>query len=247
MSDSSPHYASAEKSINKIIATDAPRAPKLSGRKAPGTALPKDFKTRPYTVIVGRGKDVRQSIGNKRVRVLASMRLLEYSLAVEKRAKSAIVNKVLLAVKEAGGNFIKYNQKESRYYEVDDAIAREKIGYVFRDLLSDQYKSSSKSKVAKRNSDLFQRANDKLKRAIAQSFPTKMTTSIRRIPEAVASLEIPPTNAREMDPMPMVFSDESERRPTFPAHAARLCKAFSDILDEQELLNSPIEDAPPNT
>jgi hypothetical protein len=44
--------------------------------------------------------------------------------------------------------------KNGQWYAVDDLTAREKVGYVFRDLLSDQYRSSSKSKVARRLSEL---------------------------------------------------------------------------------------------
>ena len=41
-------------------------------------------------------------------------------------------------------------QTKGRWYEVAENVAREKISYVFRDLLADRYESSSTSKVAKR-------------------------------------------------------------------------------------------------
>jgi hypothetical protein len=40
-----------------------------------------------------------------------------------------------------GGVFVKYG-KDGRWYEVNDAVAREKVGYTFRDLLSDRESSS---------------------------------------------------------------------------------------------------------
>ena len=45
---------------------------------------------------------------------------------------------------------MRQGKEDGRWYEVDDSVAREKVGYVFRDLLADRYESSSKSKVAKK-------------------------------------------------------------------------------------------------
>jgi hypothetical protein len=44
------------------------------------------------------------------------------------------------------------HSKIGRWYKQDNVVRREKVDYVFRDLLADQYKSSSKSKVARRRS-----------------------------------------------------------------------------------------------
>merc|ERR1719281_327531 len=46
--------------------------------------------------------------------------------------------------------FVRKSKDDGRWYQVDDSVAREKVGYVFRDLLADRYESSSKSKVAKK-------------------------------------------------------------------------------------------------
>merc|ERR1712188_289818 len=46
--------------------------------------------------------------------------------------------------------FVRKSKENGRWYEVDDGVAREKVGYVFRDLLADRDESSSKSKVAKK-------------------------------------------------------------------------------------------------
>jgi hypothetical protein len=67
-----------------------------------------------------------------------------------KTAKTQIVNSVVNMIREACpvGAFVR--RKDGRWWEAHDAAAREKCGYVFRDLLHDRYESSSKSKVAKR-------------------------------------------------------------------------------------------------
>ena len=51
-------------------------------------------------------------------------------------------------VPKEGGAFIKFT--EGRWWEVDLKAAREKVSSVFRDFLHDKYRSSSKSKMAKR-------------------------------------------------------------------------------------------------
>jgi hypothetical protein len=56
------------------------------------------------------------------------------------------------------GTFVK--KEQGRFWEVDESVAREKIGCILRDWLHTQYKSSTKAKVAKRqamktNTDTF--------------------------------------------------------------------------------------------
>jgi hypothetical protein len=120
--------------------------------------LPLDFKPASYTVIVGRGRESKENIGNKRLRVLAANCLPKYSNATDKRTKTRIVSSLVSMVRDApGGAFVKHG-KDGRWYEVNDAVAREKVGYTFRDLLSDRYRSSSKSKVARRIQEEERRA-----------------------------------------------------------------------------------------
>ncbi|KAG7363766.1 hypothetical protein IV203_027127 [Nitzschia inconspicua] len=115
-------------------------------------ALPNGFKPSEFTVIIGRGKKVRETIGNLHLRTLATTYLSQYADALKNRqAKTAVVNNVLgiiRAVCPNGGAFVR--RHNGRWYEVSDRVAREKVGYVFRDLLSDSYESSCKSKTAKR-------------------------------------------------------------------------------------------------
>jgi len=116
------------------------------------TPLPKDFTPSEFTVIIGRGKKIRESIGNSHLRVLARTYLTQYADAMKNRqAKTEIVNNILgiiRAVCPNGGAFARC--EHGQWYEVSDRVAREKIGYVFRDLLADRYESSCKSKTAKR-------------------------------------------------------------------------------------------------
>ena len=124
------------------------------GKKpAAGLILPIDFQPLPYTVIVGKGKESKHAIGNQRLRVLASNYLQQYAEASDdKRAKSDIVSVLVATVRNACplGAFVRLG-KDGRWYEVSEAVAREKVGYTFRELLGDRYRSSSKAKAAKRS------------------------------------------------------------------------------------------------
>ena len=92
-------------------------------------------------------------------------------MANTKSEKSDIVTKIINHIREASncgdGIFVKEarannrriaDKKESsssagapiEWWEVDEAFAREKIGCMFRDLLHNQYQSSSKAKQARK-------------------------------------------------------------------------------------------------
>eukprot|EP00934_Nitzschia_sp_Nitz4_P001838 Nitzschia sp. Nitz4//scaffold2_size372955//228695//229616//NITZ4_000440-RA/size372955-processed-gene-0.520-mRNA-1//-1//CDS//3329546829//1838//frame0 len=116
-------------------------------RAAPCQYLPPQFQPNNFTVMIGRCKEARSNIGNRRLRVLASTYLRQYAKADSKRVKSNIVKEIRDAILEAEGQFIQMDE-DKRWYIVNDTVAREKIGYVLRDLLADQYKSSSKQKSA---------------------------------------------------------------------------------------------------
>lgn len=141
--------------------------------------LPIDFKPSSYCVIIGRGKKIRHTVGNQRLRVIASSFLSEYSNAKDnRRMKTELVNKVMSIIQQSvdvGGDtsnnnhnnnsnkdsctgpaFVRHCKQQHRWYAVSAGVAREKIGYVFRDLLADHYESSSKSKTAKKRKRLQQ-------------------------------------------------------------------------------------------
>lgn len=130
-----------------------------SKKHAPDVLLPEDFEPSNHTVIIGRGKRVRESPGNRRLRALTASllpRYVEAADADDRATKTRLVSEVVDLVKVGEGcsdnstYFVRKSKENGRWYEVDDGVAREKVGYVFRDLLADRYESSSKSKVAKK-------------------------------------------------------------------------------------------------
>ena len=115
-------------------------------------ALPEDFKPGPNSVIIGRKKNCYTSVGNLRLRDIVLVSLPAYSKCVKKKDKTEIVSRIVQMVRDScpeGGAFIKCDS-EGRWHEVSEVIARERVASIFRDFLHDQYRSSSKSKVAKR-------------------------------------------------------------------------------------------------
>lgn len=75
---------------------------------------------------------------------------MEYAEAQTKLEKSAIVSKLVDLVRESSpeGAFVRY--EGGCWWEVSDAVAREKVGAQLRDLLHTKYRSSTKAKLEKR-------------------------------------------------------------------------------------------------
>jgi hypothetical protein len=120
-----------------------------------------------FTVVIAKGKIRRTAKGNSNLKTLVRNHLQEYMNATSRMIKSCIVTNIydtiqLLCQQDSQGNsqgfdpaavvtvaFVRYDVK-SGYVPAIEAVAREKITATFRDCLSDQYKSSSRNKVAKR-------------------------------------------------------------------------------------------------
>ena len=120
--------------------------------------LPISFQPHPYSVVVGKGREAKDNIGNKRLKVLASLHLTKYAKAAnDKPEKSRIVSSVVATIREACplGAFIRLGNS-GRWYNVRDCVAREKVGYTFRELLGDKYKSSSFGKATWRTQQQHQ-------------------------------------------------------------------------------------------
>ncbi|CAB9509376.1 Nitrilase family, member 2 [Seminavis robusta] len=108
------------------------------------------FRPGPYDVICARGKQAFDHEGNKRFRAIVKMNRDAYADALTKYHKSQIVSKITCAIRHASpdGGFVKLIN--NRWHEVGDRTAKEKIGQTFRDLLDQQYSSSTKAKARAR-------------------------------------------------------------------------------------------------
>jgi hypothetical protein len=119
-----------------------PRNDRLGKRQ-----LPSDFVPDSTAIICGRGKACTASAGNKRLKAIVEGFIDKYSEATTKTEKTNTVNMIMDAVQGKDrdkGMFIR--QHDGRWWEVEDAVAREKVGCLIRDCLHTQYRSSSKAK-----------------------------------------------------------------------------------------------------
>jgi hypothetical protein len=120
--------------------------------------IDKILRSRPYSVVIGRQRVFRDSVGNRRLQVLAMMSLPKYAQAKTKAEKSKIVNSLVTMVHEAGGSFFK--EVDGTWSHADIHAARAKVGVVLRDSLHDKYRSSTKSKVEARRQRQDERRKD---------------------------------------------------------------------------------------
>jgi len=162
--------------------------------------LPPGFEPSPYSVIIGRAKECKQSSGNRRLRIMATAHLPQYASAINRSVKSHVVSHIVSMVRQScgsqGGAFIKKMGKahdgSTIWVEVSDSAAREKIGYVFRDLLCDHYRSSSKSKSMNRLRK--QRSKDQEEQAQRKEQPTAAALQLHKAMESLSS-----TNSKNLD------------------------------------------------
>jgi hypothetical protein len=84
--------------------------------------LPCNYVPSNYCVLCGRGKEVWNSIGNRRFRVIVSIFLERYSKATSKALKSQIVSDVVDTIRSSGGHFVKY--EKGSWWEIGDIAAR---------------------------------------------------------------------------------------------------------------------------
>ena len=147
--------------------------------------LPLDIVPSGYSVVCGRGRACTESVGNRRLRVFANIFLAKYAKASSKEAKSAIVTEIMDIFEEGcpdgpSGTFVRF--AEGRWWMVDDAAAREKVGALMREYVG--YKSSNRMKLA---------AKKARKDQAAMSLPQKETAK----PDVVPSITKPNDEAKK--------------------------------------------------
>jgi hypothetical protein len=142
-SDSPDHVSLQTNSKRANISEQLSCGPK-TGRSQLGV----DFQPSNHSVICGRGKDSYNHTGNRYFRILASVFVERYSRVDSKADKSALVFNILTIIREAGGQFCKYEKGE--WFEVGDRCASGKVSSLLRDMLHNRYGAPSKVKIARR-------------------------------------------------------------------------------------------------
>jgi hypothetical protein len=140
--------AAASNTKNRSSNLESPSQDKL---------LPLNYQPSKYSVVLGRSRAYQAAEGNDHMREIAKTTLHKYSKATSKLAKSQIVTKVVSMIHMKcpdGGAFVRL--VNGRWNEVCEHVAREKVGYLFRELLHEKYRSSTKSKMARRRCEQHQ-------------------------------------------------------------------------------------------
>ena len=95
----------------------------------------------------------KQASGNKRLQEIVKNQLEAYAATKSKKERTFLVSNILFRIEQSclehdSVPFVKFDGQN--WYQVTDTAARTKITATFRDFLHGMYKSSTKSKVAKR-------------------------------------------------------------------------------------------------
>lgn len=126
-----------------------PRKQDKTTTKETPVALPMSFRPGPYSVICGRGRKAIDSIGNRRLQVIAQLFIPRYTQATRKQEKTDIVTEIIETVQMACDHvehaFVRYS--DGQWWQAGTLQSREKVGTMLRDLLANKYRSSTKSKL----------------------------------------------------------------------------------------------------
>jgi hypothetical protein len=116
--------------------------------------LPQNFRLTANTVVLGKGKTPKEASGNMRLKDLVTEYLDEYA-ASGRQGKMAVISRVVTQIQEEnhqGNNnddsrpaFVRF--EDGYWWGVTEKECRVKVTATFRDFLSDNYRSSSRSKV----------------------------------------------------------------------------------------------------
>ena len=113
--------------------------------------LPQWFKDSKTTVVIGKGHLPRRTPGNQLLRQMIRDRVEDYQQR-NRRGRADIVSDIYASIQRLNpdGRYFGNFTLDGEWCEAKEHSARDKIAATFRDCLSHLYKSSTKSKVAKR-------------------------------------------------------------------------------------------------
>lgn len=142
----SPKYSSGS-SVEDEISSFPPLLVPTSNK----IRLPQWFKDSKTTVVIGKGHLPRTTPGNLLLRQMVRERLEDYKQR-NRRGRADIVSEIYSTIQRRNpdGRYFGNFTPRGEWCEAKEHSARDKIAATFRDCLSHLYKSSTKSKVAKR-------------------------------------------------------------------------------------------------
>ncbi|CAB9500997.1 Nitrilase family, member 2 [Seminavis robusta] len=122
--------------------------------------LPPCFIPSNDCVMCAKGKQAKGHPGNQFLVFLIKAKLEEYRACNSKVDRSGIVSQILKKVADRGGLFVRQLTQDGQWFDVGPRNAREKVGQMFRDSLSDIFSSSTKAKAVVRRTKCFSKDAD---------------------------------------------------------------------------------------
>lgn len=196
-----------------------------------------------YSISTGRGKKNWKHAGNTTFRELIRKNVARYIAAPAKTDKTQVVISLVDAIRNRGGRFLKLND-EGRFYDVGDAVARDKVGHSLRDQVSSMGRNKSKSVIH----DAKKQANQVHPAAVisrGDSLVSNFTTSSSTVAMADTDSPIPDQQASaamaDMD-SPIPDRQMSLAGPAEPADIS-VVEALSSALWVSDIWTSDMFDA----
>mmetsp|Transcript_24423 Transcript_24423/g.56907 ORF Transcript_24423/g.56907 Transcript_24423/m.56907 type:complete len:262 (+) Transcript_24423:101-886(+) len=100
--------------------------------------MPEGYEPGKYDVLCGRGKSALNHVGNRRFRTIVAVNLENYLALKSRSDKTHLAMRIVLAVRDAGGQFLKQDPLTQRLYDIGDKMAREKVAHALRDAKADR-------------------------------------------------------------------------------------------------------------
>ena len=132
---------------NKIVVSPRQSAKRsITEKRYTKCLLAQTFEPGDFDIICAKGNIARQHSGNVRYRIMIDRASKMYGEMKGRSQKTTLVNEIIDSVRSKGGAFVKKNEKNGQWYEIDETQAREKVGQSLRERNHSQYKSTTKSK-----------------------------------------------------------------------------------------------------
>jgi len=114
--------------------------------------LPTDYTPGPNSIIIGRGRQVKDHVANKKFDRMVSVIALEYQAAGCKAEKGNILSKLITKITSEGSDagFVKKDPITGRWVQVEESLARTTAAQAIRNHLHSCYRSSKQFKQKRR-------------------------------------------------------------------------------------------------
>lgn len=138
--------------------------------RAPGgkTSLPHDYTPTDFDVCSGRGKKNWNLPGNVYFRNLIQANVQRYIDAPAKSDKTEVVNSLVREIREQGGLFLKQDAFGC-WYDIGDALARDKVGHSLRDQVTGIKKQAREAAQQEQHRPMFKQAKQQMQMKLRET------------------------------------------------------------------------------